>query len=131
MRILLLTALGLLLGLSLLPAALAKPPVTAESEIKYLLSYIENSGCDFYRNGTWYDSKKAQTHLHDKYDVLVAGNRINTAEDFIEKAASESRLSGRPYEVRCGAGDVVPSNGWLRDALARYRLSMLRNVKPS
>jgi hypothetical protein len=131
MRIQSLTALGLLLGLSLLPVALAKPPADAESEINYLLSYIENSGCDFYRNGTWYDSKKARTHLHDKYDVLVAGNRINTAEDFIEKTASESSLSGRPYEVRCGAGDVVPSNRWLRDALARYRLSMLRNVKPS
>lgn len=121
MNIRLVAALGLMLGLALLPVALAQPPETAQTEINYLLAYLESSGCEFYRNGSWYDSKKAQAHLREKYDVLAAGNRINSAEDFIEKAATKSSLSGRPYEVRCSGGEVVTTNQWLRDALARYR----------
>lgn len=123
------SALGLLLGLSLLSTAIARPPAKAQTEIDYLLTYIESSGCDFYRNGTWYDSKKAQTHLHEKFDLLLAGNRINTAEDFIQNAASQSSLTGRPYQVRCGAAAIVTTSQWLREVLVRYRSSVLQRTK--
>jgi hypothetical protein len=113
--------LGLILGLALLPIARAAPPAIAQAEINYLLGFVESSGCDFYRNGSWYDSKRAQAHLRYKYEMLAAHDRINTAEDFIEKAATKSSLSGRPYQVRCSGGEVLTSNQWLRDALARYR----------
>jgi len=53
--------------------------------------------------------------------MLAARDRINTAEDFIEEAATQSSLSGQPYQIRCGGHDVVTSNQWLRDVLARYR----------
>jgi hypothetical protein len=114
--------LWLVLGLALLPVARAAPPAIAETEINYLLGFIESSGCEFYRNGSWYDSNKAQAHLRYKYEMLAASGQINTAEDFIEKAATKSSLSGRPYQVRCGGGEVVTSNQWLRDELARYRI---------
>lgn len=113
--------LGLLLGLALLTVASAAPPVIARTEINYLLGFIESSGCEFYRNGSWYDSKRARAHLRDKYEMLAATDQINTAEDFIEKAATKSGLSGRPYQVRCGGGEAVTSNQWLRDVLTRYR----------
>ena len=120
------TVLGLMLGLSLLSVARAGPVVeSAQTENNYLLGYIENSGCEFYRNGSWYDAKKAQAHLHDKYDYLAARNLISTAEDFIEKAATQSSLSGKAYQVRCSNSDAVTSNQWLRDALAHYRSSFL------
>ena len=90
-------------------------------KINYLLRFIESSDCEFYRNGSWYDSKRAQAHLRDKYQMLAAADQISTAEDFIEKAATKSSLSGRPYEVRCGGGEALTSNQWLRKALARYR----------
>jgi hypothetical protein len=113
--------LGLLLGLALPSVASAAPPAIAQTEINYLLGFIESSGCEFYRNGSWYDSKRAQAHLRDKYEVLAAADQISTAEDFIEKAATKSSLSGRPYQVRCGGGEAVTSNQWLRDVLTRYR----------
>lgn len=47
--------LGILLALGILPAALAAPPQNAQGEINYLLDLIGASGCDFYRNGVWYD----------------------------------------------------------------------------
>jgi len=115
-----LAVLGLVLALALLPVARAAPLATAQTEINYLLGFIESSGCEFYRNGSWYDSKQAQAHLRHKYQMLAAGDQINTAEDFIEKAATKSSLSGRAYHVRCG-GEVVTSSQWLRDVLARYR----------
>jgi hypothetical protein len=119
--------LGLVLGLALLPVARAAPLAIAQTEINYLLGVIESSGCEFYRNGSWYDSKQAQAHLRHKYQMLAAGDQINTAEDFIEKAASKSSLSGRAYQVRCG-GEAVTSNQWLRDVLARYRAHLAQGA---
>jgi hypothetical protein len=112
---------GLMLGLSLLPAARAEPPAIAQREINYLLGHIEGSGCAFYRNGSWYDSKRAVAHLRGKYEYLADRDLINITEDFIEKAATKSSLSGRPYEIRCGGGEAVVSNQWLRKELAHYR----------
>jgi hypothetical protein len=111
----------LMLGLLVVPVARAEPPTNVQIEVNFLLGYIEGSGCEFYRNGTWYDGKAAQKHLRDKYKYLVANNLINTGEDFIERAATQSSLSGKPYEVRCNGGAPVTSSQWLRDELARFR----------
>ena len=115
---------ALVLGLVFLghwPAAHAAPPAIAVAEINYLLDFVDRSGCKFYRNGSWYDAKAAAAHLRDKYAYLARGDRIQTAEDFIEQAASKSSLSGLPYQVRCSGQEAVTSNEWLRDLLARYR----------
>jgi hypothetical protein len=111
----------LMLGLLLAPVARAEPPTNVQIEINFLLGYVEGSGCKFYRNGTWYNSKTAQAHLRDKYKYLTARNLIKTTEDFIDKAATESSLSGQPYEVRCNGVETMRSNQWLRDELARFR----------
>ena len=111
----------LMLGLLLAAVARAEPPANVQVEVNFLLGYVEGSGCAFYRNGTWHDSKMAQAHLRDKYKYLVARNLVNTTEDFIERAATASSLSGQPYEVRCGGNATVTTNRWLRDELARFR----------
>ena len=111
----------LMLGLLLAPVARAEPPISVQIEVNFLLGYLEGSGCEFYRNGTWHDSKAAQAHLRDKYKYLVARNLVNATEQFIERAATESSLSGQPYEVRCNGGATVTSSQWLRDELARFR----------
>ena len=113
--------LVLMLGLTLAPVARADPPTNVQIEVNFLLGYLEGSGCDFYRNGTWHDSKAAQAHLRDKYKYLAARNLFNTTEDFIEMAATKSSFSGQPYKVRCNGGATVTSNQWLRDKLARFR----------
>lgn len=112
---------SLTLALYIAPVARAAPPSVAENEINHLLGLIEQSGCEFFRNGTWYDAQRAQVHLRAKYDALAANNQIKSAEDFIEKAASKSSMSGQPYQIRCGDGAVMSTNQWFNEALARYR----------
>jgi hypothetical protein len=111
----------LILGLMLAPVVRAEPPTSVQIEVNFLLGYLEGSGCEFYRNGTWHDSKAAQAHLRDKYKYVVTGNLVNTTEQFIDRAATESSLSGQPYKVRCNGGTEVASKQWLRDELARFR----------
>ena len=116
--------LGLVLALGWPPAADSAPPEIARVEVSYLLGFVEQSGCQFYRNGSWYDSKKAETHLREKYDYLAAKGLINSAEDFIEQAATKSSLSGKAYAIKCGADPVMTTDQWLREELARYRSSV-------
>lgn len=111
----------LMLGLLSVPVARAAPPTSVQIEVNFLLGYLEGSRCEFYRNGTWHDSKAAQAHLRDKYKYLVAGNLVNTTEQFIERGATESSITGQPYQVRCNGGATVTSSQWLRDELARFR----------
>lgn len=63
-------------------------------EIESLLSKLKASGCMFNRNGTWYSSEEAQAHLARKLDYLVDKEAVANAEQFIERAASKSSMSG-------------------------------------
>lgn len=116
-------ALGVaLIGIGVGPfVATASSPTVAQIEVEYLLSAVASSECEFYRNGAWFDSQKASAHLRDKYTTLIAIGRFVTATDFIDKAATKSSLSGRPYLIRCAGGKPVPTNQWLREVLERYR----------
>jgi hypothetical protein len=114
-------------SVALLAAALAAPPVHADApvpvqnEVNYLLGYVAGSGCEFYRNGSWYDARQAQQHLRDKYRYLAGKNLVDTTEHFIERGASESSMSGNPYQIRCGAHAPVTSGQWLREKLTELR----------
>jgi hypothetical protein len=98
-----------------------KPSPQAVVEVNYLLAATGASGCEFYRNGSWNNAQKAQSHLKMKYEWLAARDKIRTAEDFIELAATRSSQSGQEYEVRCGGAAPVSSNRWLTELLHRYR----------
>ena len=113
----------LFVTLQLPSLAYSAPPAVASAEIDYLLGQMATSGCDFYRNGSWYDGTRAKTHLRTKYDYLVARHLIGSAEDFIDKAATKSSISGKPYKIRCSDGVEVASGPWLHLVLARYRAS--------
>ena len=113
---------ALALGLVIAPVARAAPPVIVQQEINHLIRYIGDSGCEFKRNGIWNtNSKTAEAHVRGKYDYLVKLGRIDTTKDFIDKAATESSMSGQPYEIRCGGDLPMPSSLWLSNELARYR----------
>jgi len=115
--------LALGLGLVIAPVARAEPPPMVQQEINYLIRYVGDSGCEFKRNGTWNNSKAAAAHVRGKYDFLVRLGLIDTTKEFIDKAATESSLSGQPYEIRCGGDLPMPSSPWLSNELARYRAS--------
>jgi hypothetical protein len=123
--------LALLLGLAPIAATQAAVPLAAQlvpptfvaTEIEHLLEFVAASRCEFFRNGKWYDPERAQAHLRSKYQMLAARTRNLTTEDFIEKAASNSSFSGRPYQVRCVNKVVMPCGLWLHRELALYRIS--------
>ena len=103
------------------PAGSAEPDAGTRAEIAHLLQYLATSGCQFQRNGSWYASARAASHLNQKYEYLLKKGLIANAETFIERAATESSASGKPYSVKCGNAAAVPSAAWLQDELRRFR----------
>ncbi len=93
----------------------------AQREVDYLLTRLEISDCRFFRNGKWYDAARARQHLEKKLAWLVKRDLVDSAEQFIERAATQSSRSGEPYLMQCADAPAVPSFAWLTDQLARYR----------
>ena len=114
-----LTLAFFLLGGAVLGNALASAADSqVELEINRLLEKVAESGCDFERNGSVHSSTDAASHLALKYE---RGERyVDTAEDFIERLATKSSWSGKPYWVIC-AGERTPSGDWLQGLLAEVR----------
>lgn len=93
----------------------------AEQEILQLILVVEDSQCEFERNGTRYNSEDAADHLRLKYNN---GRRYaDTADHFIERLASQSSFSGKPYFIQCQDKPKEPSASWLKRALAEMRES--------
>lgn len=103
------------------PAASAAPTPQAQREIDALIAALGASDCRFERNGDWHDATAAKAHLQKKYDYLRKREMADTAELFIERAASRSSLSGKPYRVRCGRDAAVESAMWFKRKLAEIR----------
>ncbi len=101
--------------------AQAAPSPQAQREIDALIAGLGASGCRFERNGQWYDAKTAQGHLRKKFDYLRKRGQADTAELFIERAASESSMSGKPYHVRCPGKAAETSAHWFRLQLQALR----------
>lgn len=102
-------------------AASAAPPPAVEREIEGLFAALERSGCRFSRNGTWYEAPRARDHLRRKYAWLRDRDALRSTEQFIALAATKSSMTGRAYEVRCGAAPAQPSRAWFERELARLR----------
>ena len=78
---------------------------TESQKIEKLILFIANlPEATFIRNGEEHKAKDAAAHLRMKKEK--AGNRIKTAKDFIEKAASKSSFSGKPYQIRWKNGKL-------------------------
>jgi hypothetical protein len=102
-------------------AAAAPLPPAARAEIDGLMSRLETSGCEFNRNGTWHTGAEAKTHLLRKLKYFEDRGAVQTAEQFVELAATGSSASGQPYLVRCGNGAPVQSGAWLLSQLQAMR----------
>jgi hypothetical protein len=92
---------------------------TRDREITYLLNAVATSDCTFFRNDVPYSSSEAAVHIGKKYDYLR--DKIGSAEEFIELCASQSSMSGKPYMIKCGDSDAVPSRAWLKNRLDDFR----------
>ena len=101
--------------------ASAAPTVKAQREIDGLIAALGDSGCEFERNGSWHDAKAARAHLQKKYDYLRKRGMADTAESFIERGASKSSMSGKPYRVRCPGKAVDTAAHWFEQRLKTLR----------
>lgn len=99
----------------------AELSAASKAEIDSLLDRLGASGCEFNRNGTWYASAKAKSHLARKLDYLLDRKLVESPEQFIALAGSKSSQSGEAYQVKCGSDPAVPSATWLTAQLAELR----------
>jgi len=117
----------LVLALLIPSAASAQAPSSAtKQEIGQLFAALRQSNCEFSRNGIWYNAQKASDHLQRKYDYLLKKKLVTSTESFIELGASKSSMSGKPYQVRCGQAQPVPSAIWFSNTLKAIRSSSRR-----
>lgn len=99
------------------PAALAEEHM--DGEIDHLLETVANSNCVFVRNGKEHGAEAAKDHLSLK---RRRGKRyFSSAEEFIDRLASRSSWSGKPYYIRCEDGQQQLASSWFYDVLAEYR----------
>jgi hypothetical protein len=95
-------------------------PLSESEKIQKLIAAIEDlEDAMFIRNGTAYPAADAAAHIRGK--LKYAGNRIKTADQFIEHLATRSSQSGEPYLIRFQDGREVQSAEFLREELKRIQ----------
>lgn len=93
-----------------------------DTEISHLLDFVAKTECQYERNGTRYNGKKAAQHIQNKYDYFK--DEINTTEIFIELSATKSTMSGKFYKIICNGALPVKSKDWLLQELKLYRSNL-------
>ena len=68
-----------------------------------------------------WSADEAVKHIERKYKWLKDRGLIDTAEQFIDRAASKSSMSGKPYLVKCGTANPVESSIWFKQELETFR----------
>lgn len=111
-----------LVGLVLMPAlCLAQLSPASRKEIDGLLRAVGTSGCEFMRGGSSYSAAQAQEHLNQKYEYLVMRDLLASTEEFIDKAATRSSMTGEPYAMRCAAAAPQRCDEWMMARLRSMR----------
>lgn len=101
---------------------------TEKEKIEALVKHIENlKDASFVRNDKEYDSRTAARFLKGKWDAQQKD--VKTAIDFIEKAASVSSTSGKPYLIRFKDGREMSSGEYLKGELKKLEKAK-ENDKP-
>jgi len=88
-------------------------------EVRHLIQFVTESGCDFIRNGKTHTPAQAVEHINKKYAYFEA--EIDSAEKFIELSATQSTLTGQKYTIRCPGQPVLESRAWLLRELDTFR----------
>jgi hypothetical protein len=98
----------------------AAEPEPVAKTVEYLITQVEKSpDMKFLRNGDEHSGKDAAKHMRRKYDHFK--KEIKTAEQFIEKCAAKSELSGKPYMIKRSDGTTVKCEDWMKTLLEARR----------
>ncbi len=102
------------------PAA-ANPAPGERDRIERLLRAMERqTDVNFERNGRLASARDAVRFLRAKWERH--GGDVDSAEGFIERIASRSSTSGRPYLIRHADGREQPAAAFLHEELQRLEL---------
>jgi hypothetical protein len=105
---------GLLLVLVVAPSFLQAQtlPATENQKIEALIKHVGDlKDAKFIRNGSTYETSSAVRFLRGKWNANKA--EVITARDFIDKVASMSGTSGKPYFIRFNDGKEIKSSEFL------------------
>ena len=104
----------------LAPALLQARPAAEDQRIEHLLNTIKNlQGATFVRSGKDYSGTAAEEHLRMK--LGKAGERVQTAEQFIDGIAAKSFLTGKPYQIRFADSRIAEAGPFLREKLKGFK----------
>jgi hypothetical protein len=107
---------ALLLGLPA-PTLAAQLPAAEQTKIERLIDAVHRlDDAAFIRNGCAYDAATAVRFLRGKWQARRA--EILSAGDFIEKVASCSSTTGKPYWIRLRDGSRLSSAQFFRSQLS-------------
>lgn len=113
---------ALLFGL--LPSPLVRGQTAPAAERQKIESLIKQVGeikdAKFIRNGSTYELATAVRFLRGKWDANDSA--VKTARDFIDKVASASGTSGKPYLIRFKDGREIKTR--------EYLLAELQKLEP-
>ncbi len=97
-----------------IPAAKDRPE---DTKIEALLTFIgAQASAKFIRNGSEYESATAVKFLRGKWERQR--DAVKNARDFIDKIASRSSTTGKPYRIRLADGHEIDCAVFLSNRLA-------------
>jgi hypothetical protein len=97
-------------GLSMVQAQILPSP--EKQKIETLIKQVANlKDVKFVRNGSAYNADSAAVFLRRKWEANAS--EVKTARDFIDKVASFSGTSGKPYLIRFKDGKEIQSRDFL------------------
>lgn len=112
--------LGALLSLATLAgqAATASNWALESRRIDFLIASVANLNAKFVRGSREYDGPRAAEHLRQKLNYALKNYSSSqepdfTAEDFIERVASRSHLTGSTYLIKFPNGEIITAHDWL------------------
>ena len=87
-------------------------PAPEKQKIEALIRQVGDlKNAKFVRNGSTYEPSTAVRFLRGKWAANKA--EVKTARDFIDKVATQSGTSGKPYLMRFSDGNEIPSREFL------------------
>ena len=93
-------------------------PNSEKQKIETLIKQVANlKDAKFVRNGSAYNADSAAVFLRRKWQANES--EVKTAQDFIDKVASFSATSGKPYLIRFKDGSESQSRDFLLTQLKK------------
>jgi hypothetical protein len=87
-------------------------PTGEKQKIETLIKQVSDlKDAKFVRNGSAYEPATAVRFLRGKWDANKA--KVKSVRDFIDKVATKSGTSGKPYLMRFNDGKEIPSREFL------------------